>query len=110
MSWGEPPTDAYESFCLLDECEPLYNLLHQWAQEDAKNEPEEGACLPALLKLAEQKGLKSEDLDEEVHELASSLASDVNNGGLESQLIYLSEHLGTAEVRKLLEAEHSAAP
>jgi hypothetical protein len=65
--------------------------------------------LPALLELAEQKGLEPEDLDGQVHELASSFASDVNNGGLESQIMYLSEHLGTAEVRKLLQ-EHRKDP
>ena len=59
------------------------------------------AVVERLASKAESAGLEPEDLDETVHELASSVAADVNNGGLEDQLRYLVEGLGAkyAEAR-----------
>lgn len=45
--------------------------------------------LEQLLAKAEAAGLRAEDFDETVHELAASIAADVNNEGLEGQLRYL---------------------
>lgn len=42
-------------------------------------------------------GKGSEDLDDLVHDLASGVASDVNNEGLESQVEWLLEHGMTGE-------------
>lgn len=41
-------------------------------------------------------------LDELVHETASQTASDVNNGGLDAQLSYLIDEIGTDGVRAFL--------
>jgi DNA-binding transcriptional regulator YbjK len=45
--------------------------------------------LEQLVAKAEAAGLKAEDFDETVHELASGIAADINNAGLEDQLRYL---------------------
>jgi hypothetical protein len=39
-------------------------------------------------------GLKAEDLDELIHDVASEHASRINNEGIESQLKYLADELG----------------
>lgn len=39
MSWGDPPTDSYDSFQRLAACRPIWNKLRKWAIEDrAKQE------------------------------------------------------------------------
>ncbi len=48
-------------------------------------------------------GLQPEDLDELVHELASGVAADINNGGLEEQARYLVERLGTEHAERQLD-------
>lgn len=55
-----------------------------------------------LEELATSHGVVPEDLDELVHECASADASEINNGGLESQLEFLVEHLGEVQVRTML--------
>jgi hypothetical protein len=50
--------------------------------------------LEQLVAKAEAAGLKAEDFDETVHELASGIAADINNGGLEDQLRYLTDEWG----------------
>ena len=47
-----------------------------------------------LLKLAEELGLESQDLDEAVHDAASHIGSGVNNQGLDRQIQFLVEQLG----------------
>ena len=55
-----------------------------------------------LLAKAEAAGLTAEDLDETVHELANSIAADVNNEGMEGQLRYLiAEWGGEAVAREI---------
>jgi hypothetical protein len=56
-----------------------------------------------LLQKAETLNLEPEQLDEAVHEMASSIGSDINNGGTEAQLTYLVEHLGAGGTEKLLD-------
>ena len=48
-------------------------------------------------------GLKSEDLDEIVHDLAASIAADANNGGLEEQFRYLVAGLGGQHAERQLD-------
>ena len=101
-----------QSFTAGDDCQ----------YEDKDGEPVDsgalnGACLPfdmvqpkadnaavvnRLTTKAESAGLEPEDLDEIVHELASSFAADVNNGGLEEQLAYLVEGLGAQHTERQL--------
>ena len=47
--------------------------------------------------------LEPEDLDELVHELAASLAADVNNGGLDDQIRYLVDGMGAEHTERQIE-------
>jgi len=47
-----------------------------------------------LLAKAESAGLKAEDFDDIVHELAASIAADTNNESMEGQLAYMIDQLG----------------
>jgi hypothetical protein len=41
MSWGDSPTDAFDSFCLLEELpSSMYQQLIAWAREDKNNPPD----------------------------------------------------------------------
>jgi len=71
------------------------------------------AVVERLASKADSAGLQPEDLDETVHELASSVAADVNNGGLEDQVRYLVEGLGARHAEKQLDElieEHAERP
>jgi len=57
-----------------------------------------------LANKADTAGLAAEDLDEMVHELAASVAADVNNGGLEEQIAYLVDGLGAQHTERQLDA------
>jgi hypothetical protein len=48
-------------------------------------------------------GLEPEDLDDLVHELAASVAADVNNGGLDEQIAYLIEGMGAEHAEQQLD-------
>jgi len=56
-----------------------------------------------LLAKAEAAGLEAEDLDEIVHDLASSIAADVNNSGKDGQIAYLVDQMGIQAATKQLE-------
>ena len=60
-------------------------------------------AIQALLAKAEAAGLKAEDIDEAVHELASGIAADVNNSGLDGQFGYLIDQMGGEAVGKELD-------
>ena len=34
MSWGDPPTEAYEPFCHMNAFEEVWKLMESWAKED----------------------------------------------------------------------------
>jgi hypothetical protein len=65
------------------------------------------AVVERLSDKADSAGLQPEDLDEMVHELASSIASDVDNEGVEGQVRYLVKEMGAQhaerEIDKLIE-------
>jgi hypothetical protein len=64
-------------------------------QDDANPLPaDHDRVLEQLLAKAEAAGLGPEDLDETVHDLANSIAADINNAGLEDQLRYLLDEWG----------------
>ena len=48
-------------------------------------------------------GWLAEDLDDLVHELAASVAADVNNGGLEDQIRYLVDGIGAQHTERQLD-------
>ena len=50
--------------------------------------------LSDLLSKAKAADLAAEDLDETVHDLAASIASDVNNSGIDGQLAFLLDNMG----------------
>jgi hypothetical protein len=52
---------------------------------------------------ADAAGLQPEDLDDLVHEFAASIASDVNNGGLEDQIAYLVAGLGAQHTERQID-------
>jgi hypothetical protein len=61
------------------------------------------AAAERLAEKAAAAGLEPEDLDETVHEPASGVADDVNNGGLEEQVRYLVERLGSEHAERQLD-------
>ena len=54
-------------------------------------------------------GLEAEGLDDLVHDAYSKQASEVNNGGLDSQVRFLIESYGTSHARSLLSDLRPAA-
>jgi hypothetical protein len=66
-------------------------------------EPEAAAVVERLTDKADTAGLAAEDLDEVVHEFASSVAADVNNGGLEDQIAYLVDGLGAQHTERQID-------
>jgi len=52
------------------------------------------AVVERLSDKADSAGLQPEDLDDMVHDLASSIASDTNNGGVDEQVKYLVKEMG----------------
>jgi hypothetical protein len=75
-----------------------------WSLPEASPTADEvAAAAGRLASKAASAGLRPEDLDEAVHELASSAAADVNNGGLEDQVRYLVEGLGAEHAERQLD-------
>jgi hypothetical protein len=64
------------------------------------NIAETDAGVQRLATKAGSAGLKPEDLDESVHDLASSIASDVNNDGVEAQVRYLVREMGVKDAER----------
>jgi hypothetical protein len=62
--------------------------------EAAPSAADRAAIVERLADKAKANGLKAEDLDNIVHDLAAGMAADVNNGGLGDQLYYLVVGLG----------------
>ena len=69
----------------------------------ANSPSERDGLIAQLLAKAAAAGLEIEDLDETVHELAASIAADVNNEGMEGQLGYMIDQLGVQGATKQLE-------
>jgi len=61
------------------------------------------AVVERLVNKADTAGLAAEDLDELVHEFASSVAADVNNGGMEDQIAYLVDGLGAQHTERQID-------
>lgn len=73
---------------------------HQWSVRPL-------ADVGQLVADAVSKGLEPEDLDELVHDSASQMASAINNGGLDDQIVFLVEQFGNcpADLKTLLGSE-----
>ena len=61
------------------------------------------AVVERLAEKAGAAGLEPEDLDEMVHESTSSIAADINNGGLEEQIKYLAKEMGAQNTERQLD-------
>lgn len=72
----------------------------QWSLQ-ADND--RAAIVERLAEKAESAGLRPEDLDEAVHELMSSIAADVNNGGLEEQVRCLVKETGARQTERQID-------
>ena len=66
-------------------------------------ESETTTIVERLVDKAEAAGLDPEDLDDLVHDLAASVAADVNNGGLEDQIRYLVDGIGAQHAERQLD-------
>jgi hypothetical protein len=81
------------------------------AEEQVDEDNGRDQATDALLTKAEAAGLEPEDLDEIVHELAASIAADVNNDSLDGQIGYLIDQMGvqaaTKQVDRLAEERAS---
>ena len=72
----------------------------QWSLQA---DDDRAAVVERLADKAESAGLEPEDLDEAVHELASSIAADVNNGGIEEQVRYLVKETGAQQTERQID-------
>ena len=70
---------------------------------DMKLIPFPQAEVDRLCNRAESAGLEAEDLDNLVHDLASSIASDINNSGMDEQIAYLVGEMGDKAVEKQID-------
>ena len=75
----------------------------RWTLHEGLTAEELAVVVERLVEKADSAGLKPEDLDELVHELASSIAADINNGGLEEQVKYLAQEMGAEQVERQLD-------
>ena len=64
------------------------------------NVAETDAAVRRLAAKAASAGLKPEDLDESVHDLASGIAANVNNDGPEAQVRYLVKEMGAGDAER----------
>ena len=87
-----------------DLCQEIRRLLREYGLVPAAAQPFSSPAkdIASLEELATSHGVVPEDQDEPVHDCAGTDASDVNNGGLESQIEFLVDHLGEAGVRTML--------
>jgi hypothetical protein len=90
--------DGMESDEHMEQCA---RDLIDWAQE-VVDTLVYGPATAELMKLAEERKLKAEDLDEVVHDLADVDASTTNNGGLEEQIAYFIKTSGIEGARDLI--------
>jgi hypothetical protein len=75
----------------------------RWSLGAEAADDDHAAVAERLADKAASAGLEPEDLDDIVHELASSIAADTNNGGLEEQLAYLVEGLGAEHAERQID-------
>jgi hypothetical protein len=103
------------------DCEATTEIDYDWLAEhggpvcdkcdcDMELQPKAGttaedraAAVERLTDKADAAGLQPEDVDDLVHELAASVAADVNNGGIEDQIIYLVDGLGAQHAKRQLD-------
>jgi len=92
-----------------DVCQAIQESLGQHGlvpgEEQECLQPEKASPATSAAELvtwAESRGLSAEDLDEEIHDQAGVVASNLNNQGLSAQIEFLVQQFGSAEIRILL--------
>ena len=94
---ADQATEHYGIDCLLPVSEePETNDVEDRSRQETER----------LIQQAEEDGVLPERLDELVHEIASSHAASINNGGLSEQIEYIVKELGAAEVERVLLGSH----
>ena len=101
--------EEYETEFGLDEATAARNwdgcrttgVSGAWALQTTDEEI--AAVVERLANKVDKAGLQPEDLDEMVHELASSIASDTNNGGVEEQVKYLVKEMGAQHTERQID-------
>ena len=86
-------------------CDSIRDLLDRHGLVPVDEQPcgdTMGQDVRPLVDWARTNGLQAEDLDDAVHETASSLASGINNDDLAEQIGFLVEQLGVPEAQDLL--------
>ena len=80
-------------------------------QPESEATADDRAVVERLVNKAESAGLQAEDLDETVHDLVSSIASDINNEGVDGQIKYLVNEMGAQhaerEIDQLIEGRQA---
>jgi len=61
------------------------------------------AVVTKLAAKAHSAGMQPEDLDETVHDLASGIAANVNNGGVDEQIKFLVKELGARHAQEQID-------
>ena len=89
--------DLAEAACMCNEAVNMALGLGDYSPDSRDK------AIDDLLAKSEAAGMKAEDLDEIVHELAASIAADVNNSGMDGQLAYLIDQMGVQETTKQIE-------
>lgn len=82
---------------VCDKCDCDMELQPEIAADDRT------AAVERLVNKADTAGLTAEDFDEICHEFAASIASDVNNGGLEDQIAYLVDGFGAQHTERQID-------
>jgi hypothetical protein len=82
---------------VCEKCDCDMELQSEATAEDC------AALVERLANRADTAGLVAEDFDDLVHELAASVAADVNNSGLENQLRYLVDGIGSQHTERQLD-------
>ena len=72
-------------------------------ERDQESDGNDGPEIDRLVEKADAADLKPEALDELVHDLAASIASGINNSGVEDQIRYLAKEMGLKSTEKQLD-------
>jgi hypothetical protein len=72
-------------------------------QPEAEAADDREAVVQRLAEKAEANGLEAEHLDDTMHDLAASIAADINNAGLEDQIRHLVAELGPQHTERRLD-------
>ena len=93
-----------KAWSCADLCQDIGSLLDRFGlvPVNAQSFSSASKRIASLDELASSHGVVPEDLDEAVRDCASADASDINNGGLGSQIEFLVDHLGESGVRTML--------